>query len=206
MISELSNVRGYGYIMSVLSSLLRNSASPHGDLVQAVLTHFTAPADHYLDVLQEPFQLDNYLCASNGGAFVFIERYKDAPILSTLKEARYIDTLLERIRELPVDNWIALPDLVYPTAQYSVCEECDGAGTVSFENDYNEYSFTCASCDGEPRKEIYVNMMVFDRPFNPKHIEKIAKLPDLTVSLTDGYLYFKFSIGHGVIKQAMPIG
>lgn len=28
------------------------------------------------------------------------------------------------------------------------CPECEGEGTVLFENDYNEYDFTCISCSG----------------------------------------------------------
>lgn len=125
-------------------------------------------------------------------------------------------------------EWSSIP--VYPeprkkeckscsgTGKSSICEECDGEGSVVFENPYHEYDFECKSCHGIGRikgsdlvcEDCEGLSYILEWPIiclsggkvKSCYLEKIKKLPGAEIFLPIFYrkfLYFKYDTGYGVI-------
>jgi hypothetical protein len=104
-------------------------------------------------------------------------------------------------------------------ASGTVCVECSGDGEVSLENDFNDYSIRCKSCDGYGTKyagmamchtckgtkkhlEFVPMLPVSDNlSLNGAYVELFSDLPDVKVSWHEEYRYFllKFTGGIGLI-------
>jgi len=115
--------------------------------------------DDIRDYLTTPFNLNGMTIASTGYILVSFPKFGEFP---DWDESNKVN-MKNIVAPIYIDhNFIPIPDnLTIPKpSQCKVCEgsgkswvikcqECDGAGEVELENDFNTYHAECKSCEGE---------------------------------------------------------
>jgi len=109
--------------------------------------------------LHKPFNLNGKTVATNGHCVVFSpldNAFADNEMLETVTAGVLkIQNLMRQAEFIPLPQ-IKMPE-TFPCMNCNatglctstVCEECDGDGSVYFENKYNSYAIECETCDGD---------------------------------------------------------
>lgn len=110
---------------------------------------------HYAEILTEPFSDNDYTYASDGCIIIRVD--KIPKIIKTGIPGKAAELFEEnKINENEI--WIDPPKFEIierncskckGTGKITVCEECEGVGSLEFSNSYNDYDVECKSCFGK---------------------------------------------------------
>lgn len=177
-----------------------------------ILQKFCA-TEHFREALKTPFSRGEYTYATNGFVLVRVPRIAE---VAENSEAPNTDSPNVAVYFSETEgSWADMPDLVVEMMRVPIldkkCPECDGAGTVELENDFNEYEAECRTCDGkgwigdgrtkEVPKEHFIRFM--ERTYQTAGLLLIQSLPGVQVRGLEGrecrHLQFRFDGGDGVV-------
>jgi hypothetical protein len=174
--------------------------------------------------LATPFSSGEYTYATNGYVLVRVPRLADIPEREDAPAIDKVNKLFDHYK----GEYSPIPDVgpiktkpcpeCEGTGKFQTCPECDGSGIVEFDNDYNEYDFTCETCNGKGRfadgKELdcekclgtgkIVETESVDaagRKYDKKYLLMLKKLPNckLAVGKELDPAHFIFDGGDGII-------
>lgn len=176
------------------------------------------------EYLANPFNFNGRTFACNGHAVISIpEKAAYADIEDSLKKAMadFLDT----------EGFIFSPSaFILPEAKccetcrgtakltLTQCEECEGKGNVSFDNDHNSYECECKTCDGHGEEkalgvgddcneclgfgsgyERFASIEINGVKIDLKYARLLSSIENVEVSNHDERLYFRSGDMQGVI-------
>lgn len=187
------------------------------------LKPFCAPNEDYRR-LTDPFNDGDYTYATNSHICVRVPRRADCE--RTLADAK-LTTSPGGIALWPTDatQWQPLLPVPEPVMvacpvcggkRAGRCWECGGCGIVEFENDFNEYTVDCKTCDGEgaaicktcdENGQVIENQFVDYGPgfFKLEYLMLVNALPAVQIAFEPHgtskvtCLQFRFDGGEGVL-------
>lgn len=165
-------------------------------LQRALLNAFKADSREKREFMHAPFQVDAYICATNGSAVIFVEGQCE----DVLEKPSIKASILKILNSIPSDFY-PLPALSIPEQKIEKCKECKGNGVVSWSTKFNEYEDTCKTCDGECQMEAVQPLAVDNSGlmFDAKYLRILSKIPGVRIAVGGQSLSFHSEHGKGVI-------
>lgn len=182
---------------------------------------------HYTETLSEPFSDDNYTYATDGSILIRIDKISE---ITKVYPSINAEKILEENKIDGNEIWIDPPKFKIiekncsgcgGTGKVIVCKECNGAGSLEFSSDYNDYDVECKSCFGENTKDKkcencegagkykeYSNPVIeikkdgyleqIEIIINGMYLEMIQNLPNIKIALQDKNKTIKLKFDGGI--------
>jgi hypothetical protein len=182
-----------------------------------------------------PWSKGEHSYATNGHILIRVPRLEDVPERDDAPGA------VDKMFDIPAPaEWfplaeIALPDVALTTEKTcpdcngtvgeegADCPECDGAGTVDFDNRFSDYEVDCKTCDGEGKikkcetcnstGKIEVKSLnpvaVGGAHFQLHYLLLLKELPNCKIGPAEkpmGQAPFQFDGGDGLLMPMKPFG
>lgn len=152
--------------------------------------------------IQQPFGFNGKIAATNGHVLIVTKTENTEFDDCTHSITRTINDIIDEINGSQFTNFDTTKINPKNLKHEVDCHECDGAGSINFENEYNDYDVECKSCDGEGTTLKDLNSVEFmGKNFAESYLSLITCLNGVKISCKPDRILFTSDEGMGVVMS-----